>query len=317
MAVSGSRRDRFSEKLELPPYFPAYCIINNTYMSRPIFVSDLDGTLLQPDASLSPFAQTNLTRLLENGVPFSIATARNIVSVRQIVGDLPISLPVVCSNGAYLCNWDSDERYAIKALGPDLAISLLSYLQEHDYDPFCASFTQADDHLYMSDSCGTGTGWYRDDRSQHKDPRVRLVPDVKVAAQEHVISINVIQPASRIAILKEDLHQRFGHKIRVYTYEHWSMPEWTWLSVYHPQATKGAALAQLLKDHGYDSADLTVFGDELNDISMFQMAGHAVAMSHARAELKTYANELIGTNETDSVVNYILSATAQLPTLPK
>lgn len=278
--------------------------------SRPIFVSDLDGTLLQPNATLSPFARTTLSRLLEQGVAFTIATARNIVSIRQIIQDLPLKLPVVCSNGAYLCDWQSDRRYGIKAIPADLAAHVLADIKGLGFDPFCASFTEAEDHLYIASNCRTGAGWYRDDRLQHQDPRLRLVPAVEVALDEYLISINTIHPAAEIDTLEAFLRQKYGAQIRLYSYQHWSFSDWTWLSIYHPKATKGAALAQLLENEAYDAAHLTVFGDEMNDLSMFKMAGTAVAMSHARAELKAIAHQEIGTNEADSVVNYILRTTA-------
>jgi hypothetical protein len=51
---------------------------------------------------------------------------------------------------------------------------------------------------------------------------------------------------------------------------------------------------------------LTVFGDQMNDLTMFGAAAHAIAVANAREELKRHATEVIGSNEEDSVVRYIL-----------
>ncbi len=55
-----------------------------------LYVSDLDGTLLQSDATLSARSQDILRGLLDDGMTFTIATARSAFSVRQILGDLPL-----------------------------------------------------------------------------------------------------------------------------------------------------------------------------------------------------------------------------------
>ena len=54
-----------------------------------LYVSDLDGTLLQPDATLSRFARSGLEELLADGALFTVASARSVVSMNAILGALP------------------------------------------------------------------------------------------------------------------------------------------------------------------------------------------------------------------------------------
>ena len=65
-----------------------------------LYVSDLDGTLLDRNARLSDITRYGLTRLLDAGLTFTVATARHVSSVRQILEGLPLQLPVISSNGA-------------------------------------------------------------------------------------------------------------------------------------------------------------------------------------------------------------------------
>ena len=44
--------------------------------NAPLYVSDLDGTLLSPDGTLSAYSRTHLNQLIEDGLLFSVATAR-------------------------------------------------------------------------------------------------------------------------------------------------------------------------------------------------------------------------------------------------
>jgi hydroxymethylpyrimidine pyrophosphatase-like HAD family hydrolase len=52
----------------------------------------------------------------------------------------------------------------------------------------------------------------------------------------------------------------------------------------------------------------TVFGDEVNDIPMFELAGRGVAVDNAILDLKRIAHEIIGPHHSDSVVRYLLAA---------
>ena len=54
-------------------------------MSNVLYVSDLDGTLLQDDATLSPASRQILTSLLEEGLPLTVASARSVVSMQQML----------------------------------------------------------------------------------------------------------------------------------------------------------------------------------------------------------------------------------------
>jgi hydroxymethylpyrimidine pyrophosphatase-like HAD family hydrolase len=57
---------------------------------------------------------------------------------------------------------------------------------------------------------------------------------------------------------------------------------------------------------GFKREQLTVFGDHINDIRMFELAGRAVAVENADERTKAAADEIIGTNDDDSVVKYLL-----------
>ena len=79
---------------------------------KTLYISDLDGTLLGPNASLSKRTINILNDLLHKGVLFTIATARSIKSVKYILKDLNITLPMILMNG--VCIYDPLKRDYIK-----------------------------------------------------------------------------------------------------------------------------------------------------------------------------------------------------------
>ena len=69
-----------------------------------LYITDLDGTLLMPDAAVSAESRAILTPLLQAGLPLSCATARTSYSVMQILEGLPMQLPLILQNGSVLHN---------------------------------------------------------------------------------------------------------------------------------------------------------------------------------------------------------------------
>ena len=65
-----------------------------------LYVSDLDGTLMRNDETLSGFTVRTLNELIGQGLAFTYATARSVESARKIAGDLKLSLPVVQKRGS-------------------------------------------------------------------------------------------------------------------------------------------------------------------------------------------------------------------------
>lgn len=78
-------------------------------MKKTLYVSDLDGTLLDSNSRLSEETIAVLNKLItERGVNFSIATARTPATVVNIMERVPVRLPMVVMNGAAM--WDNVVR---------------------------------------------------------------------------------------------------------------------------------------------------------------------------------------------------------------
>lgn len=69
---------------------------------KTLYVSDLDGTLLNQEARLSAYTAETLNLLIEEGLPFTYATARSVHSARIVAAGLQTRLPVITYNGVFL-----------------------------------------------------------------------------------------------------------------------------------------------------------------------------------------------------------------------
>lgn len=66
---------------------------------KSLYITDLDGTLLQNDGTLSAFSKSGLKQMLDHRLPITIASARSIASMKPILDGLTFHLPVISFNG--------------------------------------------------------------------------------------------------------------------------------------------------------------------------------------------------------------------------
>ena len=76
-----------------------------------------------------------------------------------------------------------------------------------------------------------------------------------------------------------------------------------WIDIMSPEADKGKALLAIADALGVPQEATAAIGDFLNDYTMLQAAGTAVAMGNAHPDLKTVADEVIGTNAEHAAVH--------------
>ena len=69
---------------------------------KTLYISDLDGTLLNKEASLSEFTKETLNQLIQDGMLFTYATARSSISASTVTQGLNIKLPVIVYNGTFI-----------------------------------------------------------------------------------------------------------------------------------------------------------------------------------------------------------------------
>ncbi len=271
-----------------------------------VYVSDLDGTLLGPGGELSVFARESLLTLLGEGLPFTIATARSIFSVRKLLGDLPMPWPVIEFNGAYLSDYATGRHEVIHAVAPELVPEITAVMQAHGCRPYFSTFDGHRDRLYIPSSANEGMVWYLEDRRRMNDHRLVFTDDPADAFNDQVVCLNAIHREPVTLALMQDLREQFGGRVQLHLYDNMYSPGWFWLTVHDRRATKAHALEMLLDWLGAHPGALTVFGDDLNDIPMFRLARRAIAMENAKDEVKAHATHHIGSNHDDSVVRFIL-----------
>lgn len=270
-----------------------------------LYVSDLDGTLLDRQPALSALSRSMLQELLREGLPFTIASARSVVSMRMLLTGLKLSLPIIEFNGAFITDLVSGHHEIINSLDPDIVEDIYMLIHSFQCVPFISSFNGLEDCVYYGDIINAGMQWYLSDRLAKKDQRLRAIETLTDSFHDQIVSLSVIGHADVLSELEIAVKERHGDQVETYHYENHYSPGWYWLTIHDQRATKAQAIQVMRECYSLNHTELIVFGDENNDIEMFKIADRAIAVANATTQLKRYATEVIGSNLDDSVMKYI------------
>ena len=274
-----------------------------------LFVSDLDGTLADRDARLSPFTRSRLRDLIEGGLPFTVATARSVHTLAPILDGVPLRLPVVEFNGAFITDLKTRQPLVCHALEARVAEATIRTALASAVPPFVSTYFRGQQHLYPPRSLvNAGIAWYDASRRAARDTRLRGAVDPLTLLDQALVCLTLIGERERLAPIARALDSDFPGLTHCLLYENAYQPGWHWLTVQSVFASKAHGLRALAQGAGVALAAATVFGDEVNDIPMFELAGRGVAVENAIDDLKRIAHEIIGPHHGDSVVRYLMDA---------
>jgi len=275
-------------------------------MPHPLFVSDLDGTLLQPDGQLSAFGRKTLADLTERGVPFTVASGRTFSSIRRALGDLKLSLPVISSDGALISSFDSPDPLHLFPMERAYLEDLVDELTTEGFAPILDVWDGRENYMLSEAPSNPVMSWFHDVKQQERFYRWRHGP-VTVPSGSQIISLTLIDRPEWLEPLREDLDERWGEWFKTDYLTLSGIEDGAALWVQNRDARKERALEVLGQMLGYAGGDIVVFGDGMNDVGMFSGEWHGVAVGNARAEVKQRAREVIGHHADDAVCHYILN----------
>lgn len=270
----------------------------NAKIANTLFVSDLDGTLLNANQRISNFSRETLNRLIDVGLHFTYATARSLTSAKEVTEGLNLKMPVIVYNGAFVQDAESGRTVTSKQFLAGEASDILALFFLHDvYPRVYALHDGVERFAYLADYASVGTVAYLAKRSH--DKRANPTSEDKLLCGD-VFCFSVIDEYNKLLPLYEALRYRY-HAILYrdpYTNDYW-------LEILPKYATKADAVTELKKMYDFDR--VVVFGDEKNDLSMFEIADDCFAVANANDEVKRVASGVIASHDCDGVAKYLLS----------
>lgn len=272
---------------------------------KKIYISDLDGTLLRNNGTISEYSKQKLIELLNNGLDFTVASARSVVAIQSILKDIPLKLPVIEVNGAYISDFKTGRHQVVNSIAPEVVQEIYRLASSYNFKPFLSVFNGSEDCLYYQEIQNEGMDWYFKDRTSVKDRRLRKTFALDSVLSQDIVCFTIIDKEDKLIEIMSLLKEQLSNEIEIHFMENFYSPGWYWLTINDKKASKDQAIKLLIDDLGLSSDNLVVFGDNSNDEKMFKLASKGVAVENAKDSLKSYAAEIIGSNEDDSVVKYI------------
>ncbi|MEL4179873.1 HAD family hydrolase [Roseateles sp. PN1] len=270
-----------------------------------LYVSDLDGTLLDPQAQLSASTRAGLARMLDEGLCFTVASARHVSSIARILGDLPLRLPVISSNGAYISDMASGQHELVHSIEPALAQELFGLIRRQGSLPFFSTHGALGDQLFYQAAENEGQQRFIDERLRNADPRLRHSARLQDELGDPVVTFVVVDREPVLLALQAEIEALCGEQVETHVAEDLYLPGWPWLTVHDRRATKDQAIQTLAQRYGLDAREVVVFGDHVNDIKMMRAAHRGIAVANAISEVKQLAHQVIGPHHSDSVLQFI------------
>lgn len=269
--------------------------------NRPIYITDLDHTFLRSDLSISPYSMEAWNAKAQTAI-MGVATARSFTKSQELLSKLHINAPMILLDGTIII---TPERKIIdfKILEKEIGDAIVDIGSKHGIDPFIIGIKDRDINeafLYPRK-----LNEYQKEvlKGYKNDPRLQFNPNNRTMEQN--LKIVYFGYEEQLRPLYEEIVKIFGNTIEAKL-----SPEkyggGYFLTLLHPKGDKAHALTKVMEYLERDSQDVTVFGDSVNDIGMFKLAGTSVAVSNALDEVKNVADVVLEhSNDEDGVARYL------------
>jgi Cof subfamily protein (haloacid dehalogenase superfamily) len=257
-----------------------------------LIVTDMDGTLLRWDDTVSEATVDELERWRADGVPVVLATGRPPRWMRRIRDVLGYG-SAVCCNGAVLMDLERFEIVDEEPLLPDVLEAVTAELRRRQPDTWFAveyGLEFRHEPIYKP-------RWDLDAPGVSEATLAEMItePVAKLLARHEEL------PRNEFVALVEEV---IGDRATVTNSSTDALAEISAAGV-----TKASGIAKVAAGHGIGPEDVVVFGDMPNDIAAFEWVraagGRAVAMAHAHPDLMAVATDVTGTNEDDGVAAFL------------
>ena len=250
-----------------------------------MIITDLDGTLLRADKTISEYTKKVLLHCRKLGIKIAFATARTENSSKRFVSAI---LPdAIISNGGALARCGDATVYSC-AITQETANCLLRDCVESPDVGYITVETVKGDYFVNHPFDPNSFVWRDYRHGKHNDFLQGVGCDVYKLAVEFYDT----KSAYQIAANYPDIGM-IG-----YTGENW-------FSFHHKDVTKWNAINHLIEYMGISVNEVAAFGDDYNDIDMLQKCGIGVAVANAIDEVKSVANYICGTNDNDGIAKWI------------
>lgn len=253
-------------------------------MNYKLVAIDLDDTLLNNDAIITPRSKEAIKKSIEKGVIVTLATGRMFQSALPFAREIGLTSPLITYQGS-LVKYADGREISHLPLATDLAEQAVKLIRPKGIHM----------NLYYSDDLYV----FEVNKWAEQYSRMTKVPiNILKSLKEKTISptkIVLMGDYYELDLIDGKLQAEFGSFVNL------SRAKPHLLEISHPEATKGMALKKLAESFDIKREQVMAFGDELNDLDMLEYAGYGVAVENAHKRIKEVADRVALSNHEDGV----------------
>ncbi len=265
-------------------------------MSKTLFISDLDGTLLGKNAEVSEATAEAVNSLVSSGGFFSFATARTAVTAVPITAGLNVNVPAVLMNG--VCVFDTSEKKYIKTekIPGNALAEMITVLRKFHLSGFLFSVTGGVLNTFYENLDSENARKFYKERTEKFGKKFVQAADFSECSENAVyFSVTdrkeILDPVYSLMKEIKGLHIDF--------YQDVYNRDWWYMEISSAAASKYNAVMFLRREYGFDR--VIGFGDNFNDLPLFKACDECYAVENARDEVKQAAAGVIPANTENGV----------------
>jgi Cof subfamily protein (haloacid dehalogenase superfamily) len=248
-----------------------------------LLISDLDGTLLDPDHVLRPRTRAMVGALRDAGVEVVLASGRIPPAMESICRELDLDAPQITTHGAMVVSPITGNVVSRHPVGPDDVRAQLEFAEELGVP---AVLCYADGFKVERMHRGIAAIF-----EPYNEPLPEVVPDLDELVGSEPLKVYLWPEADRYSEVMSEARARFGDRNTV------TSGDRVGVEFLAPDANKETAAAELASSMGLDMSQVAAIGDGPNDLNLLRSAGISAAMAHAAPDVREAATFVVPTNE--------------------
>ena len=207
---------------------------------KTLYVTDLDGTLLNSDVKINEYSLKIINSLVEEGMLFTYATARSISSASIVAKGLSTQIPIIAYNGAFIIEPDTRNILSKEEFTKEQMEAVMEVFEKHHISPLVYSFVEGVEKVsWLSGTESEPKKRYLDSRKG--DKRLRLVHTVKELYAGEIFYFTCIGDKEELQpvyqIFAEDERYTCTFQKEIYQEEFWLSASYLCLESYCFQTT--------------------------------------------------------------------------------
>lgn len=260
---------------------------------------DMDGTLLNSQDKVSDKTKDVLSKAIEKGIYIVLSTGRIYKSALHYGEYIGLNSPIIACNGAIISSGDGEKIIYENPINDESFKEVIQLAEENN---IYYHFYDIDTFYYKKNNEFKPYYSYYEESLKMQGINLMGFMDpvslINKKASKYYKIVLIENDSNKLIEFRKKLEENISG---ISVSKSWHNN----IEVMNEGASKGMGLKYLIERLDIDSSQVVAIGDNENDISMFKVAGLAIAMKNGDDIIRKHANVITDTNDDDGVANAI------------